>query len=490
MFKEILETAGAFGVIIFLIVVFVILSAFFPTALSDVTSGNTDWIIHLGYVILMGLLPIFATIFLGRIAWKMWVHYVQQDFISGMDFVLLEIVPPRDVERSPKAMELFITNALYHWSMKGGKEEFWQGAVWFWFSLEIASIDGQVHFYIRTPTRVRGLIETQMYAQFPQAQIKEVEDYTLAVDKITPDGAWNAWGCELKLDKPEAYPIKTYIDFGLDKDPKEEYKIDPISPIIELFGSLKKGEQMWMQVVVTASKKTWHTKGTWFGKHDWVEEARNEYFKLMLPFTSRREEQETGKIIKAARIEIRVPPMLDSVSKAMVAKTGKLGFETGIRLMYVAKKEVFDMRSRRNIRLVWRQYARPDCNGFTRTNNTQGDAFGSQYFSLSPEKVMVLADRMLHEYRERGFFHLPMRHIINDHNINHTFNIFHGIPVLEHLPLILVKQFFLPYFHPPTYVLNSEEIASLWHFPGQILKVPTLERIESKEAAPPPNLPI
>jgi hypothetical protein len=35
-----------------------------------------------------------------------------------------------------------------------------------------------------------------------------------------------------------------------------------------------------------------------------------------------------------------------------------------------------------------------------------------------------------------------------------------------------------------------EELATLWHFPGQILKVPTLERIESKEAAPPTNLPI
>jgi hypothetical protein len=34
-----------------------------------------------------------------------------------------------------------------------------------------------------------------------------------------------------------------------------------------------------------------------------------------------------------------------------------------------------------------------------------------------------------------------------------------------------------------------EELATLWHFPGQILKVPSFERIESKEAAPPTNLP-
>jgi hypothetical protein len=97
---------------------------------------------------------------------------------------------------------------------------------------------------------------------------------------------------------------------------------------------------------------------------------------------------------------------------------------------------------------------------------------------LSPKQVMILANRMLHEYRERSFFHLPMRH--------HLFNV-HRFPG----PLLMIiKQFWLPYVHPETYVLNVEELATLWHFPGQILKVPTLERIESKEASPPTNLPI
>ncbi|MEK7140169.1 MAG: hypothetical protein AAB815_00110, partial [Patescibacteria group bacterium] len=92
------------------------------------------------YSVLKQILAFAGMIFLGWTAWKFWVHYVQQDFISGITWVLLEIVPPREVLRSPQAMELFITNALYQWSEKGGKEEYWQGAVWFWFSLEIVSI--------------------------------------------------------------------------------------------------------------------------------------------------------------------------------------------------------------------------------------------------------------------------------------------------------------------------------------------------------------
>ena len=124
------------------------------------------------YKIIIWLLPLLGVIVLGRITWIWWVHYVQEDFISGIDFVILEVIPPRDVLRSPKAMELFLSNSMYLHSWKGGLESYWQGAVWVWFSLEIVSLEGQVHFDIRTPTRVRSLIETQMYAQYPQSQIK------------------------------------------------------------------------------------------------------------------------------------------------------------------------------------------------------------------------------------------------------------------------------------------------------------------------------
>lgn len=415
------------------------------------------------YGLEIGALSLAGTIFLGWIAWKLWIHYIQQDFISGIDFVLLEIVPPREVLRSPKAMELFMINALYHFSIKGGKEAYWQGAVWFWFSLEIASIDGQVHFYIRTPTRIKGLIETQIYAQYPQAQIKEVEDYTLAVDEISPESSWNAWGCEFALQNPEAFPINTYVDYGLDKDPKEELKIDPISSVIELFGSLKKGEQMWMQIVIRPSKQEYHTHGTYFGKHDWVEEANMQIEKLRKPF-----------------VDAGSPPS-PSVSKYIEVinnKISKIGFDTGIRVCYVAKKENFDMNNRRNIRLIFRQYANPNKNQLNRINSSQAD-FYSAIFTAPPKTVMMLANRLVHEFRERAFFYLPLRHHIFSQSMWRW--PFPGV--------FSVDSFIKAYAHHHTFVLNVEELATLWHFPGQILKVPTLERIESKEASPPTNLP-
>ena len=419
----------------------------------------------------MWIFPLGGTILLGYIAWKLWVHYIQQDFISGIEWTLLEITPPREVLRSPRGMELFITNALYHWSIKGGLEQFWQGAVWFWFSLEIASIDGQVHFYIRTPSRIRSLIETQMYAQYPQAQIKVVEDYTLAVDEITPKSAWNFWGCEFRLAKPEAFSLKTYIDFGLDKDPKEEFKVDPISSVIELFGSIEKGEQMWMQIVIKPPKKKYG--GTLFKKgHDWVKEAEMQIKKVLEPYTGSRA-RAPGDPAGGFAKEIRAPGFMDEMIKGAGRKIMKLGFETGIRVCYVAKKEAFSMNNRRNIRLIFRQYANPFANQLERFNSTQADAYGG-YFTISTRTVMLLANRMLGRYRGRAFFYPTMRYqLLNQKNIFWPFSLF-------------MKA----YFKSETFVLNVEELATMWHFPGQILKVPSFERIESKEAAPPTNLPI
>ena len=228
---------------------------------------------------------------------------------------------------------------------------------------------------------------------------------------------------------------------------------------------------MWSQIVITPSKKEFHTQGTWFKSHDWIKESELTIRRTLQEFTRLHPPNPDGTQAR----EIRAPSFLDDSTKGAAKKMLKVGFDTGIRVCYVAKKEVFDMGHRRNIRLIWHQYAAPMSNELQRFNSTQADAFGTNviasFFPLSKKKVMRLANRMLEEYREREFFHPPMRHRIK-------------------LPWPISPLIFPNFFHHHTIVMNTEEIATLWHFPGRILRVPTLERIESKEASPPTNLPI
>src|SRR5581483_3909751 len=54
----------------------------------------------------------------------------------------------------------------------------------------------------------------------------------------------------------------------------------------------------------------------------------------------------------------------------------------------------------------------------------------------------------------------------------------------------VTRQFFYPPNKDPYIALNTEEIASIWHLPGKVAHTPTLERMPSRRAEAPANLPI
>ena len=163
---------------------------------------------------------IWLPILLGSLAWTMWVDYRRQMFVSKQTFILLEIKLPREILKSPQASEFFISG-LYSTLGEGNwYEKYWKGSVRDWFSLEMVSIDGIVHFFIWTKGGNKNKIEANLYSQYPGIEVYEVPDYTLPV-KYDPE-TMTLFGTEFKLNKPDAYPIKTYLDYGMDKNPKEE----------------------------------------------------------------------------------------------------------------------------------------------------------------------------------------------------------------------------------------------------------------------------
>lgn len=404
---------------------------------------------------------------LAKLTFFLWHHYVSEQFIGGIEWAVLEVQIPREMKKTPLAMELFLTNALYHMSMKGGWESYWQGAVHFWYSLELVSIDGNVHFFIRVPSRIKKLVETQLYSQFPQVRIIEVEDYTLAIPEYKNDGDWYMWGCDFELEKHDAFSIKTYKEFGLDKPGlKEEEKVDPMTPVIEFLAALDRGEQVWLQIIIRQTEKMYHTHGTLFGHHDFYTESELTVDKVLEPYKKSSVNAQTGKV----GTEIRVPPTIESEVEAAIDKSSKLCFDTGIRLVVLGDKSKVSLdafnTTRRASRLLFRQYAEKSSNELVRKHSTQYD---STWVDPAGVFIQKLKHQHLTYYKLRTLFYPP---------------------ILKSFKRNWLVSYFLPSNVPNFFVLSTEEIATIYHFPGLVSEAPTFRRLESKTSKPPANLPM
>lgn len=427
---------------------------------ADIFTGLIIFIVN----IVGGTAFVWGPLLLAYASFFLWHHYVEERFIGGIEWSVLEIHIPRDMDKSPLSMELFITNALYHKSGKGVWESYWQGAVHFWFSLELASIDGRMHFFIRTPSRLKKLIETQLYAQYPQVRVEEVPDYTEVIPRYRHDGNWYMWGCDFTLEKEDALPIKTYKDFGLDKlDLKEQFKIDPLTPTLEFLGNLEMGEQVWIQHIIRWSKKQY--PGDHGHKIDFYEYAEQHLFSLLEPYKSAKKREDTGEFA----YEVRVPKPLEDSVMAIKDKTAKLAFDTTIRLMVLGDKKLVSAdtfnNTRRASRLLFRQYSNPNENAFARTNSTQYD---STWGDPTGRLLQKMKHRHLTYYKLRTAFYPPL---------------------LMSFDFPAPLSWFFPSYAPKVFVLNTEEIATIFHFPGLVSETPSFKRLESKTAKPPANLP-
>ena len=111
--------------------------------------------------LLLTLYPVWLPIFLVAIFWNLWVNYVRSKFFLSEKTVLLEFKIPRDIFKTPLAMEVFL-DALYD---TGGERTFidryWMGKTRPWFSLEIASLEGKVKFL-------------KVLGSYPSSSLKEI----------------------------------------------------------------------------------------------------------------------------------------------------------------------------------------------------------------------------------------------------------------------------------------------------------------------------
>lgn len=412
---------------------------------------------------------IWAPIILAMMAFRLWMWYINEQFLDGLEWTMLQVRIPEDIAKSPAAMELVFINALYQTGGYGDwKSKYWDGNLPLWFSLEIVSIEGSIYFFIRTPKKFKAIIESSIFAQYPKVEINEVPDYAASVPDFKKDGEIDVWGSEYKLDKADAWPIKTYIDFGLDKPTKTteespDQRIDPITPLIEFMGTLGRGEQAWFQIIVRPAN---------WARYEWEEEDKDnpgktkkvvkkwqDHVKKEIADFKKKFEGKDGKPDK---------PMSDlekSQLKAMERSLTKYGFDAGIRAVYVANKDAFDKGKGGNFGSSLRQFNTVEFNSFKGMNGTSVDFPWQDLFG---KVVAKKKKRILSGYKARAWFY----------------------PRFDYSKFFKVSQWINKPAPKDMMVLNTEELATIYHFPGRVAETPTFTRITSKKSEAPSNLPI
>ncbi|MBI4280713.1 hypothetical protein HY628_00780, partial [Candidatus Uhrbacteria bacterium] len=179
--------------------------------------------------------------------WRVWVESRQIKWLAKQEWILLAIDVPKETEQTPKAVENVFATLHGSLAFVDRLEKYWFGKLQVRFSFEIISIDGYVQFYVRTFKRLRDLVEAAIYAQYPDAEIAEVEDYTAAVPKIFPAPGWDLFGTELVLSKKSPFPIRTYPYF---EDKISGELKDPMAAFLETLAKLRAGEQVWIQIII------------------------------------------------------------------------------------------------------------------------------------------------------------------------------------------------------------------------------------------------
>ncbi len=391
-------------------------------------------------------------------------HYRVHQSTHHWKHVVLAIDIPQLNVQTPKAVEQLFSHLAAVFSKPDLREKFIEGYQQKWFSFEIISIEGYIQFLVWTEEQYRDLMETAIYAQYPEAEITEVEDYVSFAPDTYPNQEYDIWAGEFALAEDAAFPIRTYEEFehSISKDTVLK---DPMGTMLESFSRIGHGEQMWFQILVEPIDNEWKESviakiKEFIGEEDahghghgsplsfltdnfLVTEAKGllqEAGRQVAGMGGGGHEEHAEEKVDKNQLKYMTPGQVKLV-EAMEKKIQKIGFKTNIRAVYIARKEIFNTaRGVTALKGSLSQFNIPSANSIVTEKTT-----GARKPQVSNKKKATY----IAAYKKRKM----------------------GLEV---------KPF----------VLNIEELATLWHFPMSHVKTPLLQKASSKAAEPPSGLPV
>jgi len=354
-----------------------------------------------------------------------WQNKRKRGWVEGHDSVLLQIKVPRENEKTPLAAEMMFS--ALHGIFKEKKRRFFEGSVQDHVSFEIASFANHIGFYCWAPSHLKDFVEGQIYAQYPEAEITQIQDYTDV--KVSSESQIAT--TELTLTGADYLPIKTFKDFEV--DPLAAIT-GTISKLQEVHDPSREGERVFMQLLVKPETDNWKSRGEAFVEG--VRDGKSSGLSLSPGGMLKGAGSFIGGVLETAvanpaenkpAAPVRLTSAQETQIKAFEEKAAKLGFGVKLRIISVGKDEVTAAAKLHTVIGAFKQF----------TTSFNGLSAGAIKFGSTGLK----------EYQNR-------------------------------------------YFRDSGFVLTTEELASLFHLPNISVATPTILWTGSKKGEPPSNLPI
>lgn len=398
--------------------------------------------------VMIALTPIWLPLGLFFVTFERWMEAVRLKFALYNGRVSLRIKLPQEVFKSPQAMEEVLAQIHNVQSQDNLWQTYIDGKHPLYFCMELVSVGGEVRLYFNVPIRKsKNALEAQLYAQYPGIEVvEEPVDYTASVP-YDPD-RFEYMAFHMGKSNAEEFPIKTYVDMKLDMMPKEEEKIDPMTPMLEHLGNfVKPHEQIWIQFLMVPHAKQNFKTGSLQKVPTWEGRIQKKIDTIL----GRDEKTKMGPAEYSEQPRLTQQER-DNIS-AMERGMNKYAYEVGIRWIYITEKGKFNGDI---INPTLRTFA--SYNMITR--NMIGVRWRSDYdYMLLSDpfgnKVKMYKRLELEDYKKREYW---QRDYVNNTDGKKLYSV--------------------------------EELATMFHIPGKVVQTPTLNRIPSTRKEAPPNLPV
>ncbi|HSI21032.1 MAG TPA: hypothetical protein VLA04_05040, partial [Verrucomicrobiae bacterium] len=282
------------------------------------------------------------------------------DWLASQTFVVLAIQIPKGNDKTPASIEQFFS--ALHGIYRNDPQ------VQEYVSLEIVAERESIIFYVFCPIHLREFIESQLYAQYPDLEIRQVPDYTSQADL---EGLTVA-SAAIQLTRNEVYPIKTYPTID----------IDPLAGITAVMANLEEKERIWLQLVVQPVGDSWQEKGTKYVQA--LREGKDPEKKAPTGGPLFQAVGKATRFVSRVAKEAAIPgtgvedpkakeaPKLTSPQEAAIkgieSKVQKLGFETVFRLCVISTDETMARGRVQAVLAALKQFNTISLNGFAAGN--------------------------------------------------------------------------------------------------------------------------